>query len=91
MTDKMKNEYDTLIRRAGRIACHAPKTTSGGYIDGYLNLDKTGTVLSKLAKNYIKNENRCPTIQGMVANYIQPDTSKSRRARSPLDHLLNVE
>ena len=86
MTDKMMGDYDTLIKRAGRIACHAPKTAAGDYMNRHLNLESSRSVMTKLATRYINNENRSSTVKEIVRKY----QTKTIRHDSPLTKISDI-
>ena len=90
MSDKMLREYDVLIKRAGRVGLHAPKTTSGQYVNEILNLKPSKDKLHQMAANYIQNEARCPTIKNIVNRYKTPITKLGeRRATKPVANLIS--
>lgn len=85
--DNLFKQQDDIILRAGRLAIHAPKTTAGRYVKEQLNLDSSKDRTVKLAKDYVMNPERSPTVRKLIdEHYLK--TTVSRRIKSPLDVIL---
>lgn len=87
--ENMFTQQDQVILRAGRLALHAPKTTAGRYVKKILNLENSKDRTLRLAKNYITNPERSPSIKKRVENHHQNQIA-NRRIKSPLDVIFGI-
>ena len=80
---------DKLLRKAARIAIHAPKSARNEYVEKEANLTKSKQLTTSLARNYLKSEKRCQPIKDRIRaaeNRLQPN---AHDVKSPLQVILS--
>lgn len=85
-------KQDTLLRKAARMAIHAPRSTRNDYLQREIGLETSCSLTTKLAKQYILSDRRTETIKQIVrAKRSQGPNKNERERRTPLNIILSEE
>ena len=80
--DKQFEEQDVLLRKAARLAIHAPSSVRNDYVYRAANLRKSKSLTKDLARRYILELNRSRRVRDMVATHC---TDEAANLKTPLD------
>ena len=73
------------------MAIHAPNSTRNVYTENKAKVLNSKDQTLQLAKRYISNPDRCPTVQGLVRNYENNNSvvqTQNSKYSTPLDEIL---
>ena len=87
MPDKFFEKIDKQLRIAARLAIHAPPSTSNDYVYKLLGLESSKTRTTTIARNYILNPQRSPTVQTLIQNHKKHRIGQ--KISTPLDVILS--
>ena len=87
-TDRQFTEQDAQIRKAARLALHAPKSVRSAYVEEKARLANSKSRTAKLANSYILKEERSPSVKSRIAGIVQPALNPC--VISPLDIILSI-
>ena len=87
LTTRQFQEQDTQLRKAARLAIHAPSTVRNEYVEHTAHLLPSKSRIIQLAKNYISNPDRCASIKEMVISYT---LNQNHDTKTPLDVILSA-
>ena len=83
-TKRQFEEQDVVLRKAARLAIHAPATTLNDYTAERANLQPSQDRTVRLAKNYVMDEKRSKTVTELLSNYSDTDSIK---IKTPINHI----
>lgn len=87
-TDSGLDKQDILLRKAARLAIHAPHSTRNDYLDRTIGLETSKALLKRLAKQYIMSDKRAESIKTMVR--VRASRTGLQNGKStPLDIILS--
>ena len=66
LRDKDFDNLDVWLRKAARMALHAPPSTRNSYIEYTSSLVKSKNLIMTLAHNYLSDENRTAAIKNIL-------------------------
>lgn len=87
MTKNKCDQIDSLLRKAARLALHAPPSTRSEYIIKEAGLEPIQSLLVKLGRNYINNPNRSVSVKMLVEGFRNRPARHRQGIPTPL-HLL---
>lgn len=83
-------KQDIWLRKAARLAIHAPRSTRNEYLYQELGLETSATITNRLATNYILNDARTDSIKEIV-RACRNSTPPEQEPRTPLDVILSYK
>ena len=87
-SEKQFLEIDSTVRKAARMAIHAPKSTRNVYTETKAGIQNSKEHTLQLAKSYISNPDRCPTVQSIVRNHKNMVQIHNPTYSTPMDIIL---
>lgn len=87
--EKGYKKQDILLRKAARLAIHAPRSTRNDYLTRETGLEESKLLTIRLAKQYLLSDKRCISIKEKVrtASSVQQN-NQERTTTTPLNVIL---
>lgn len=87
-TDSSFAKQDIQLRKAARLAIHAPYSVRNDYLEREIGLMSSKERTTRLAKNYILSQDRCTSIKDQVRAFLENGHS-AKMITTPLGKILS--